>query len=64
MEFRIKIPANAIDVENLIRTQCQHFGYPGAKVDVDTNTNELVLRLDEPSPLPTATEAFKSRPTC
>lgn len=51
MEFRIKCPANALDVENLIRTQCQHFGYPGAKLEIDGGTSELVLKLHDPSPL-------------
>jgi hypothetical protein len=51
MEFRIKCPANAIDVENLIRTQCQHFGYPEAKLEIDHGTSELVLKLHDPSPL-------------
>lgn len=55
MEFRISCPANAIDVENLIRTQCQHFGYPGAKLYIDPGTLELVLKLHDPSPLGTPT---------
>lgn len=64
MEFRISYPTNAIDVENLIRTHCQHFGYPEAKIYVDTTTGELVLKLHDPDPLPNATEVFKTRPTC
>ena len=51
MEFRIKLPASALEVENLIRTKCQHFGYPEAVVRVDDSTSELVLKLHDPSPL-------------
>lgn len=65
MEFRILFPADAIDVENLIRAQCQHFGYPGAKIDVDPSTRELVLKLHDIDPLSTpSSESFSSRPKC
>lgn len=51
MEFRIKLPAPALEVENLIRVQCQHFGYPEAVLSMDPSSSELVLKLHDPSPL-------------
>ena len=73
MEFRIPCPADASAVENMIRSKCQHYGYPDAKFTVDAATNEFVLTLHDPDPLPSppvrphpgvAMEGMPTRPTC
>jgi len=57
--YRLSIPANAIDVENFIRSHCSHFGYPGSMITSDGN--ELVLTINEPDPLPTPGAAVEGR---
>ena len=66
MEIRIGTPPiDAITVENTIRNHCQHYGYPEAKIMLNP-LGELVLKLNDVSPLPgtTSMESLRTSPKC
>ena len=59
MKIPIHLPCSAFDLENTIRRNCSHYGYPGAMCYVEGDS--LILKLNDPKPLPTpATPAQES----
>ena len=61
MEIKLGYPPlSALEVENTIRNNCQHYGYPDAVVTLDA-TGCIILKLHTLDPLTSPCKSAPSR---